>query len=155
MRPHWPRVPGGGRAHQQSSPNPAIHTFIYRALRGPFNKKLQEWEHFYNYARPHGGLGGQTPYERLRQKTAPDVTPLNQLHTPGSVHYRCDLGCGIGLHRGRQVALPDPRPDGREGNPPDRATDTIGRTSVAIHKEATWYYGVYGGLRTNTQRCDT
>ena len=47
-----------------------------------FNEKLQEWEHFYNYARPHGGLGGLTPYERLRQKTAPDVTRLNQLHTP-------------------------------------------------------------------------
>jgi transposase InsO family protein len=30
--------------------------------------KLREWED-YNYHRPHGGLGGQTPYERLRQKT--------------------------------------------------------------------------------------
>ena len=36
---------------------------------GLFNEKLQEWEHFYNFHRPHGGLGGQTPYERLRQKT--------------------------------------------------------------------------------------
>ena len=34
-----------------------------------FNDKLQEWEDFYNFHRPHGGLGGQTPYERLRQKT--------------------------------------------------------------------------------------
>ena len=34
-----------------------------------FNDKLQEWEDFYNFDRPHGGLGGQTPYERLRQKT--------------------------------------------------------------------------------------
>ena len=34
-----------------------------------FNEKLTEWENFYNYARPHGALGGQTPYERLRQKT--------------------------------------------------------------------------------------
>ena len=25
---------------------------------------------FYNYHRPHGSLGGQTPYERLKQKTA-------------------------------------------------------------------------------------
>jgi transposase InsO family protein len=33
------------------------------------NDKLQEWEDFYNFNRPHGGLGGQTPYERLRQKT--------------------------------------------------------------------------------------
>ena len=34
-----------------------------------FNDKLQEWEDYYNYHRPHGGLGGQTPYERLSQKT--------------------------------------------------------------------------------------
>ena len=36
---------------------------------GLFNQKLQEWEDFYNFHRPHGGLGGQTPHERLRQKT--------------------------------------------------------------------------------------
>jgi transposase InsO family protein len=34
-----------------------------------FNNKLREWEDYYNYHRPHGGLNGQTPYERLRQKT--------------------------------------------------------------------------------------
>ncbi|MEP6605983.1 MAG: integrase core domain-containing protein, partial [Nitrosospira sp.] len=30
--------------------------------------KLAEWEAFYNYHRPHGGLGGKTPYERLVEK---------------------------------------------------------------------------------------
>ena len=34
-----------------------------------FNDKLWEWEDFYNYHRPHGSLGGQTPYERLKQRT--------------------------------------------------------------------------------------
>jgi hypothetical protein len=38
-----------------------------------FNDKLGEWERFYNYARPHGSLNGQTPYERLRQKTSTSV----------------------------------------------------------------------------------
>jgi transposase InsO family protein len=38
-----------------------------------FNTKLQEWEHFYNFERPHRTLGGQTPYERLRQKTTDPV----------------------------------------------------------------------------------
>jgi len=33
-----------------------------------FNEKLQEWEDFYNYNRPHAALGGKTPYERLREK---------------------------------------------------------------------------------------
>ena len=49
---------------------------FYRLLDGVviddaklFNDKLREWEDYYNYHRPHGGLGGQTPYERLRQKT--------------------------------------------------------------------------------------
>ena len=49
---------------------------FYRMLDGMviddtdlFNDKLQEWEDFYNFNRPHGGLDGQTPYERLKQKT--------------------------------------------------------------------------------------
>ena len=33
-----------------------------------FNKKLKEWEDYYNYHRPHGALDGLTPYERLKQK---------------------------------------------------------------------------------------
>jgi transposase InsO family protein len=48
---------------------------FYRQLDGvvissvaEFNDLLQEWERFYNYARPHGSLQGQTPYERLREK---------------------------------------------------------------------------------------
>jgi transposase InsO family protein len=38
-----------------------------------FNDKLQQWENFYNFERPHGSLDGQTPYERLRQKTTDPV----------------------------------------------------------------------------------
>jgi len=30
------------------------------------NKKLKEWERFYNYGRPHGAFNGKTPYEALR-----------------------------------------------------------------------------------------
>jgi transposase InsO family protein len=62
---------------------------FYRLLKGVviddadvFNEKLQEWEHFYNYARPHGALGGQTPYERLRTKTTLDVSRPRQPHSP-------------------------------------------------------------------------
>lgn len=33
-----------------------------------YNKKLEEWERFYNFSRPHGALDGQTPYERLKIK---------------------------------------------------------------------------------------
>ncbi len=30
------------------------------------NKKLEEWERFYNFGRPHGAFKGKTPYEALR-----------------------------------------------------------------------------------------
>jgi transposase InsO family protein len=30
------------------------------------NKKLAQWEHFYNFDRPHGAFAGKTPYEALR-----------------------------------------------------------------------------------------
>jgi len=40
-----------------------------------FNDKLREWEDYYNYHRPHGALGGQTPYERLLEKTRAEVSP--------------------------------------------------------------------------------
>ena len=32
------------------------------------NKKLDQWEHFYNFSRPHGAHAGKTPYEALREK---------------------------------------------------------------------------------------
>ena len=48
---------------------------FYRLLEGEviddarlFETRLQEWEDYYNYHRPHGALDGQTPYERLRLK---------------------------------------------------------------------------------------
>jgi len=39
------------------------------------NEKLREWEDYYNYHRPHGALGGQTPYERLMAKAGAKVLP--------------------------------------------------------------------------------
>ena len=33
-------------------------------------KKLAEWETFYNLHRPHGAHGGQTPFEVLQQRLA-------------------------------------------------------------------------------------
>jgi transposase InsO family protein len=40
------------------------------------NEKLREWEDYYNYHRPHGALGGQTPYERLLAKAGASVTEV-------------------------------------------------------------------------------
>ena len=70
IRPRTPRLNGKvERSHRIDAEE------FYRLLEGQviddtrlFSQKLQEWEDYYNYHRPHGALGGQTPYERLRQK---------------------------------------------------------------------------------------
>jgi len=75
IRPSTPRLNGKvERSHRIDDEE------FYRLLAGEviddaklFNNKLHEWERFYNFARPHGALGGQTPYERLRQLTRPSV----------------------------------------------------------------------------------
>jgi transposase InsO family protein len=80
--------PGKGIAHTYIKPaTPRLNGKVERSHRidaeefyrlldgividgtGILNDKLQEWEDYYNYHRPHGALGGQTPYERLKQKT--------------------------------------------------------------------------------------
>jgi transposase InsO family protein len=71
IKPATPRLNGKvERSHRIDADE------FYRLLDGVvlddarlFTTKLQEWEDFYNFDRPHGGLGGQTPYERLRRKT--------------------------------------------------------------------------------------
>ena len=84
IRPGTPRLNGKvERSHRIDAEE------FYRLLDGVveddaglFNQKLKEWEDYYNYHRPHGGLGGQTPYERLLQKTkAQPVTGHRQSHT--------------------------------------------------------------------------
>jgi hypothetical protein len=74
---------------------------FYRLLDGViiddthlFNDKLQEWEDYYNYHRPQAGLVGQTPYERLKEKTNstnPDtiVKDVRQLHIFAYMSNRC------------------------------------------------------------------
>jgi transposase InsO family protein len=71
IKPRTPRLNGKvERSHRIDAEE------FYRMLEGVviddaqvFNDKLKEWEDFYNYHRPHGGLDGQTPYERLKQRT--------------------------------------------------------------------------------------
>ena len=46
-----------------------------------FNKKLREWENYYNYDLPHGGLGGQTPFERLLDRANRKVSRKSLLPT--------------------------------------------------------------------------
>jgi len=75
IKPHTPRLNGKvERSHRIDAEE------FYQLLDGVviddteiFNDKLREWENFYNYHRPHGSLDGQTPYERLKQRTQTPV----------------------------------------------------------------------------------
>ena len=75
IRPSTPRLNGKvERSHRIDDEE------FYRMLAGVviddaalFNTKLQEWERFYNFERPHGALNGLTPYERLRELTRASV----------------------------------------------------------------------------------
>lgn len=39
------------------------------------NERLREWEDYYNYHRPHSGLDGQMPCERLLSRARAEVSP--------------------------------------------------------------------------------
>jgi len=78
IRPRTPRLNGKvERSHRIDDQE------FYQLLEdGPvresiylFNKKLRQWEDYYNFDRPHGALDGQTPYERLLQKTRVEASP--------------------------------------------------------------------------------
>ena len=72
IKPATPRLNGKvERSHRIDAEE------FYRLLEGVtiddtdmFNDRLREWVDYYNFERPHGGLDGQTPYERLKQKTS-------------------------------------------------------------------------------------
>lgn len=95
IRPATPRLNGKvERSHRIDAEE------FYRMLGGVvvddstlFTGKLQEWEDFYNYHRPHGSLGGQTPYERLREKVGgSSVSGQRQLHTAGDGGFEPPIG---------------------------------------------------------------
>ena len=78
---HW-HVEDKGIRHVYIKPNsPELNGKVERSHRSDgeefyqllsytddvdLNRKLAEWEHFYNFNRPHGAHAGKTPYEALR-----------------------------------------------------------------------------------------
>ncbi|NBN93934.1 MAG: IS481 family transposase [Betaproteobacteria bacterium] len=73
IRPHTPRLNGKVERSHRIDAQEFYQLLDKRGVSDDiqlFNKKLKEWENFYNFQRPHGALDGQTPYERLKQKTS-------------------------------------------------------------------------------------
>jgi transposase InsO family protein len=80
---HW-HVEDGGVRHAHIKPRtPQLNGKVGRSQRSDqeecyqllsykndvdLHKKLDEWEQFYNFARPHGAHQGRTPYESLEEK---------------------------------------------------------------------------------------
>ena len=77
---HW-HVEGKGMRHVYIKPrSPQLNGKVERSHRTDqeefyqlltytddvdLNKKLKNWEEFYNFNRPHGAFEGETPYEKL------------------------------------------------------------------------------------------
>lgn len=62
-----PRLNGKVERSHRTDKEEFYHHLSYKNDKD-LRKKVEEWQKLYNLHRPHGGLGGKTPYERLRQK---------------------------------------------------------------------------------------
>jgi transposase InsO family protein len=65
IKPRSPQLNGKvERSHR--SDNEEFYQLLTYTDDVDLNKKLQKWEEFYNFDRPHGAFKGKTPYEALR-----------------------------------------------------------------------------------------
>ena len=65
IKPRSPQLNGKvGRSHR--SDNEEFYQLLSYKDDVDLNKKLEAWENFYNFNRPHGAFEGKTPYEALR-----------------------------------------------------------------------------------------
>ena len=147
IKPATPRLNGKvERSHRIDAEE------FYRMLDGVviddtdlFNDKLQEWEDFYNFHRPHGGLDGQTPSParhrvNRRRCSEPQVRarfgspPMRRIHRPRSsltllVHDATDVRGGE-LRQAPSASRPAPsRPGARRGARSRRAAGRKNATS--------------------------
>jgi transposase InsO family protein len=65
IRPHSPELNGKVERSHRSDQEEFYQLLTYTD-DVDLNKKLEEWENFYNYNRPHAAFRGKTPYEVLR-----------------------------------------------------------------------------------------
>ena len=65
LRPHSPELNGKVERSHRSDKEEFYQLLTYTD-DVDLNKKLEEWERFYNYYRPHSAINGKTPYEALK-----------------------------------------------------------------------------------------
>lgn len=70
IKPGTPRLNGKVERSHRIDKEEFYQLLDYVDDDGALDKKLNVWERFYNFNRPHGSLGGKTPYETLRLKLA-------------------------------------------------------------------------------------
>ena len=69
IKPRTPRLNGKVERSHRTDKQEFYQLLTYTG-DVDLNAKLNEWENFYNYHRPHGAFHGKTPYEALRDKLA-------------------------------------------------------------------------------------
>ena len=67
IKPRTPQLNGKVERSHRTDKDEFYQLLTYRD-DVDLEKKLAEWEHFYNYDRPHGAHRGKTPYEALWEK---------------------------------------------------------------------------------------
>ena len=65
IKPRTPQLNGKVERSHRSDQEEFYQLLTYKD-DVDLNKKLEEWERFYNFDRPHGAFNGKTPYEVLR-----------------------------------------------------------------------------------------
>jgi transposase InsO family protein len=65
IKPRTPQLNGKLERSRRTDKDEFYQLLTYRD-DVDLEKKLAEWERFYNYDRPHGAHQGKTPYEALR-----------------------------------------------------------------------------------------
>jgi transposase InsO family protein len=65
IKPHSPELNGKVERSHRSDQEEFYQLLRYRD-DVDLSRKLEEWERFYNYYRPHGAFKGKTPYEALK-----------------------------------------------------------------------------------------
>lgn len=67
IKPRSPQLNGKVERSHRSDQEEFYQLLNYRD-DVDLNNKLEEWENFYNFSRPHGAFNGLTPYEILRER---------------------------------------------------------------------------------------